>query len=253
MHKPEPSGRSLAVGLAVIVVAVAVAVLSSPLVGDLWPAGSATDTGSTGASGAPTTVVSQTPAAGSGLLVVTQEGKVALVALLYAGPKGGAILGMPGVTLLRSGDRFVRLADVYSPDAFRAVAGPIASMLGVPEGAVAAVEWRGLRVKVAGAVAGGELPEVLDPQGADAGAVAAVLAITLTAGGAVGSGWWQSEEMTGDADGFRAALEAAAASADGHGWTGRVLTGGLVEYAAGSAYLEPDVGAAKASLAGAGG
>ncbi len=235
-----------------IVVVVAVAVLSSPVVPDPWPAQMANETSSTTAASTVTTEAVPPAVAGSGLLVVTQNGDTALVALFRAGPNGGVVLGMPGVTLLRSEDRFVRLADAYSPEALDALARPVAGVLGVPEGAVAAIEWSGLGPALAGAVSGGGLPEELDPQGADAGVLAAVLAAALNEGGSTAAKWWQGVRLAGDADGFRAALEGAALAAAGSGWTGLALTGDLVEYAAGSAYWEPDVQAARTALAGTG-
>ncbi len=123
-RRRERRGRGIVAGVLAIVVVAAVAVLSSPLVPDQWPAetaeeGSATTAAvtastavgpSTVAGPGPNVTVStglpRTSVAGSALLVVTQDGKPALVALFYAGPKGGAVLGMPGVTLFRSGDRF---------------------------------------------------------------------------------------------------------------------------------------------------
>jgi hypothetical protein len=181
---------------------------------------------------------------------------VALVALFYAGPKGGIVLGMPGITLLRSGSRFVRLAQAYSPESPAALATPVADALAVPNGAVASIEWSALRTVLAGGAGNVKLPEALDPQGADAGAVSAVLAATLSRGDAKGGAagaWWAQPSLEGEADGFHAALAAALASAAGKAWVGQALTGTVVEYDAGAAYLEPDLQGAKGLLSGTGG
>ena len=65
-HDPERPGRSLVAGLIAIVVVVVVAVLSSPLVPDSWPAGPAKETGPTATAGTPSTVVCRTSAGGGG-------------------------------------------------------------------------------------------------------------------------------------------------------------------------------------------
>jgi hypothetical protein len=253
--RSDRPGRGMLAALVAIVVVVAVAVLWSPLVPEVGhglPAqGGASTTAATTASTVPSA-----PAPGSALLVVKQDGKVTFVALFYAGPKGGIVLGMPGITLLRSGARFVPLAQAYSPESPAALATPVADALAVPPGAVASIEWRELRTILAGAAGDVKLPEGLDPRGADAGGVSAVLAATLGRGEATGGAagpWWEQAAIEGEADGFHSAMAAALASAAGRAWVGQVLTGTLVEYGAGETYLEPDLQAAKGVLSGTGG
>ena len=186
--------------------------------------------------------------------MITQDGKTAVVALFLAGPKGGVVLGMPGIMLLRSGDRFVELSQAYSPETPTALAAPVAEALAVPPAAVASIEWSELRAALAAAAGGAALPGGLDPTGADAGAVSAVLAATLTkappGGGA--DGWWAQATLQGEADAFRASVQAAIASMGGTAWMGQAIKGTVATYATGEAYLEPDLQAAKAVLAGAG-
>ena len=193
-------------------------------------------------------------APGSALLVVKQDGNVALVALFCVGPKGGVILGLPGITLLRFGDRFVRLAQAYSPESPATLAEPVADALAVPLGAVASVEWSDLRAVLAGAASDIKLPEGLDQQGADAGAVSAVLAALLSGGGgdAGAGGWWARAAIQGEADGFRAAVAAELALAAGKPWAGLALTGTVVGYDTGATYLEPDLQKAISVLSGTG-
>jgi hypothetical protein len=271
-HRSDRLGRGILPAFLAIVVVVAVMVLWSPLAPELGQSpsaqGSTTTAAATVSSAGPsatvttggplttsgpgttsgpatTTAIAGTPAStpGSALLVVKQDGNVALVALLCAGAKGGVVLGLPGITLLRSGDRFVRLAQAYSPDSPATLAQPVADALAVPLGAVAAIEWSDLRVALTGAAGDFKLPEGLDPQGADAGAVSAVLAALLNAGngaGAAGS-WWGQAALTGEVDGFRAAVNAEITSAAGKPWAGQALIGTVVDYGAGATYLEPDL------------
>jgi hypothetical protein len=162
---------------------------------------------------------------------------------------------MPGITLLRSEDRFVELADADSAGSPIAVAAIIARAFAVPPGAVASIEWSDLRSALGAGAGGAKLPEGLDPQGADAGAVSAVLAATLSGAqaAAVAAGaWWGQAALNGEADGFRAAVTAAIASAAGKTWAGRALTGTVVQYSPGKAYFEPDVQTAISLLAGGG-
>jgi hypothetical protein len=277
-HRSERLGRGILPALLAIVVVVAVMVLWSPLVPAAGESpsgrGSTTTvaatvppavpsvtvtTGGPAATSGPATTTATTAGAptstpGSALLVVKQDGNVALVALFCAGPKGGVVLGLPGITLLRSGDRFVPLAQAYSPDSPAALAQSIAGALAVPLGAVAAIEWSDLRAALASAAVAVNLPEGLDQQGADAGAISAVLAALLNGGnhaGAAGA-WWGQAALQGETDAFRAALAAEIALAAGKPWAGQALTGTVVNYGDGAAYLEPDLQKASGVLSGTG-
>lgn len=252
-HRSDRPVRGIISALAAIVVVVAVMVLWSPLTGSVTTTsptvGPATTMNTTA------TALSASPA-GSAILVVRQGGKAAIVALFCAGQGGGLVLGMPGITLLRSEDRFVELADAYSPGSPPAVATPIARAFAVPPGAVASIEWSDLRSALGDGAGGAKLPAGLDPKGADAGAVSAVLAATLSgaqaAAGAAGA-WWGQAALEGEADGFRAAVTAAVVSTAGETWAGGALTGAVVEYSPGKTYLEPDVQTAISLLARGGG
>ena len=270
---PDRLGRGILPAVLAIVVVAAVMWLWSPFAPELRTSATAGGPASSGGSATTVAVVttsapvststptstspaSTTPPAspsGSALLVITQDGKAAVVALFVAGSKGGAVLGIPGIALLRSGDRFVELSQSYSPDAPAALAAPVAEALSVPSPAVASVEWSGLRAALA-AAGGTTLPERLDPQGADAGAVSAVLAAALTKAPAGGGsdGWWMRATLQGDADAFRASVGAGLASAGGKPWMGQAVTGSVATYDSGETYLEPDLQAAKAVVAGTG-
>ena len=132
------------------------------------------------------------------------------------------------------------------------LARPVAGVLAVPEGAVASIEWSG---SAAGAGRSGsergELPEELDPQGADAGAVAAVLAAAssearqrrrrLVAERATG---WGRRRLPRGVGGLRRSRRPAAVG------PARPSPAILSSTQHGSAYLEPDVQAARTALAG---
>jgi hypothetical protein len=251
-HRSERLGRGILPAFLAMVVVVAVMVLWSPLAPDSGQSpsrGSTTTIAATGSSAGPS---ASTP--GSALLVVNQDGNVALVALFCAGPKGGLVLGLPGITLLRSGDRFMALAQAYVRDSPATLAQPVADALAVPLGAVAAIEWSDLRAALAGAAGGAELPEGLDPEGADAGAVSAVLAALLNGSNGAGAAgaWWGQAALAGEVDGFRNAVAAEIALAAGNPWAGQALTGAVVHYGAGAAYLEPDLQKAAGVLTGRG-
>jgi hypothetical protein len=274
-HRSERLGRGILPALAAIIVVVAVMWLWSPFAPDLQTSttvGGPATTGGPGATSAavptsgpvttsaavatsPSTTAPPAGPSGSALLVITQDGKATVVALFLAGPKGGVVLGMPGITLLRSGDGFVQLAQAYSPDSAAALAAPVAEALAVPSAAVASIEWTGLRAALAAAAGDTKLPEGLDPQGADAGAVSAVIAATLNkaqAGGAATAGWWGQATLQGQVDAFRASVNAAIVSAGGKPWVGQAITGSVATYGTGETYLEPDLQAAKGLLAGTG-
>jgi hypothetical protein len=237
--------------LLAIAVVVAVAVLSSPLVPSVTQAESSPTT-AVGASASVTTTTTAPPAAapGSALLVVQQDGKLVMAALLCAGPKGAVVLGLPGVTLLRSGDGFVVLADAFSASDPATLSGPITEAFGVPTSAVAAVEWSGLKGSLAGSAVGSRLPDTLDARGSDAGPVAAVLATALrgaAAGQAASAGWWRAD-LTGQEEAFQAAVAAEMRAVGGSPWTGQVLEGQMVDSGNGTSYLEPDIQKAREIL-----
>jgi hypothetical protein len=265
-HRAERRARSGRLARAVlpaffaIVVVAAVAVLSSPLVPTLMsfaatsPATAVTPSTSGVAAAVSTNTTAsptQAAAAGSALLVIQQDGKPAVLALFYAGPKGGAVLAMPGGTLVRSGDRFVLLAQAFSRSDPATLAQPVAAAFSVPKSAVASVEWGALRTAVAQGSQGASPPDSLDPAGANSDAVATALAAAMggkaLSGGA--GGWWQPLTMTGQAEAFRATVAAEAKAAGGAPWTGEALGGQTAEYGDGTSYLEPDIQAARAFLA----
>lgn len=204
-HRRDRPVRGIISALAAIVVVVAVMVLWSPLTPEIGPSGQVTGPTTVTTAGSVTTAAATdgtatttnatvTPSAspaGSAVLVVQQGSKAVIVALFHAGRGGGLVLGMPGITLLRSEDRFVELEDAYSPGSPAALAVPIARAFAVPPGAVASIEWGDLRSALGDGAGGAKLPDGLDPKGADAGAVSAVLAATLggdqAAAGAAGA------------------------------------------------------------------
>jgi hypothetical protein len=235
------AGPALAV---VIVVAVLFPLLVSPGQGSAATVGGSVTGGSSGSA--------TSTASGSALLVVEQDGRPAVLALIAAGAKGGLVLGLPAVTILRSGDRFAQISTLYVPGQPETLTKTLSEVLGAPVGAVATVQWSALRDGLADSGVQNLPPEQLDQQDGDAGAVAGALAAALaTSGAAAAQRGWEAA-LEGDPEGFRAVLAAALARAGGTVWTGRGITGTLVDSGA-LTYLEPDVKTARSLLAGTGG
>ena len=191
----------------------------------------------------------------SALLAVMQDGKVAVLEFVIGGPHGGLVLGFPGVTLLRAGDRFAQLGGLYSPDHPQSLQQTVADALAAPVPAVASVNWSELRGALA-ASSNDPLPaQRLDAKDGDAGRVAEAIAAVLSETGADGSdAVWGGKSLAGDAGGFLAAVAAVGRAAQGARWTGQGVDGTLVE-TTGFTYLEPDVASARSALSatGAGG
>ncbi len=250
-YRPEKPGRGVVPALVAVVVVLAVAVLSSPFF-----AGRSSSSGrpAQNASSVSTTASLPSTASGDALLVVTQDGRPVLAELFHTGNGKRVILGIPGISIFRSADGFSRLAELYGQERPEAVAGSVAAALDVPPTAVAAVEWRGLQSVLSDGAGSPRFPESLDPMGADAGAVAAVLA-AASGPGADGRTetpvWWRAAALTGQDAAFRAALDATAGAKSGDAWTGLALPGVMRDYGDG-AYFEPDLQVARSILAGAG-
>jgi len=187
---------------------------------------------------------------GSALLVIEQDGTAMALVLVFAGPAGGVVLGVPGLTLLRSGDRFTQLSRLYVPDKQQALALPLADALAVPVGAVASAKWSDLRELLAGEGIDPLPPEQLDAKDGNAAQVAKALATAFSKHGVnAGDPVWKELPLAGDGDGFRAAVGAALVVEQGSGWAGRAVAGTLVENGR-LTYIEPDVTAARSALAG---
>jgi hypothetical protein len=251
----------LAPAAAVIAItAVLFPLLASPGQGE--KAGGAT-TGPVAASGATattattaTTVTASTTAAstsgatpsGNALLVIEQDGAAVALALVSAGQNGGVVLGLPGVMLLRSGDRFAQLAQLYGQHQQQAVVGAVADALAVPVGAVASVDWVDLRVALTNEGIERLPPLHLDAKDGDTAAIAEALAAAFSKRWAgAGAPLWNELSLAGDADRFRAAAGAALLAAEGTGWTGNAVIGTLVQNAE-LIYLEPDIKTARSVL-----
>ncbi len=189
---------------------------------------------------------------GSALLVIEQDGAAVALALVFAGSKGGVVLGVPGLTLLRSGDRFTQLVRLYAPDEQQALAQPLADALAVPVGAVASAKWSDLRDALAAEGIEALPPEQLDAKDGNAIQVAEALAAAFSKPGVnAGEPVWKGLPMAGDGDGFRAAVGAALVAERSTAWVGRAVAGTLVEQGH-LTYLEPDITLAKGALAGTG-
>jgi hypothetical protein len=164
-----------------------------------------------------------------------------VILLISGSAKAGVVVGMPGITLLKSGDRFTLLADLFTSDAPDPASAP-AEAFARTLGAVASIDWTGLRSALASAPGGDKMPELLDPKGADAGVLAAVLAASFSsaANGAGGTPWWESAALGSNADAFRKVLASARQATVNGDWRGQALPGELVEYEPGAWYFAPD-------------
>ena len=172
--------------------------------------------------------------------------------LVSAGPKGGVVLGLPGVTLLRSGDRFTQLATLYIPDQPEALEQTLADALGVAVGAVASLNWGDLRGALAASGIEPLPAQRLDRKDGNAGQVAQAVAAAMGKSGVnAAAPVFEGVSLAGDADGFRTAVAVALRAAQVTGWAGEAVTGTLVD-GSDFTYLEPDIKRARSVLAGTG-
>jgi hypothetical protein len=244
---------TVAPALAVIVaVAVLFPLLVSPGQGEDAPpaTASAATTPTTPASA--TAPVSTVSASGSVVLVIEHDGEAAVITLIAAAPEGGLVLGLPAISLLRTGDRFDRLARIYSADDPDVLGAAVADAFRVPVAAVAAVSWAELRRDLQNAGFGRLPPGQPDRDPTVAARLAeAVAAACKAAAVSAGPNVWAGLPLTGDPDGFRAALGGVLVQTGAAVWTGQAVSGTIVEQGD-LTYLEPDVGAIRGLLAGTG-
>ena len=202
-----------------------------------------------GAETTSTTVVAA-PADGSSVLFVEQGEAAPAVVMLLPGGEGGLALAMPGNTLLKTGSGFRTLDELRASSDEQVLREALAQELGVNPGAIASVQWPDLQAALAQQGLGSSLPAELEATaGGAARAAEAVVALMGASAAGGGSATWDQLELTGDPEGFRAAVERAAGSAAGAAWTGEVLPGKIVE-GVGFEYFEPDLQQARALLGG---
>lgn len=194
----------------------------------------------------------------SALLVLKQDAVTTSALLLYPGPPGGVVLGIPGLTLLRSGHGFstvTALGDVGGEDGKggSTLARAVSDALGVPVAASASVEWAKFRAVLEGAGIGPLPPVALDPNGADVARTAEALALFLShADSQSRTDLWERVTLGGEVAGFKEAAATAMQSVGTSAWFGAAV-GGRVAGEAEGRYLEPDIPLAKGALAGSGG
>jgi LytR cell envelope-related transcriptional attenuator len=202
-----------------------------------------------------TTTPAAEPQKPSSLLAVEQEGTVPVVLLVHPRSYGGAVLAMPGITLLKTAAGFKILAELDVLGEGEALAA-LSEALAVSVETTASVEWKDLRSGMIAAGIGDVPAEVLasEPGGTDliaqADAVAgAALALFAAMDSEEGAGVWGDLELGGDASGFVDAIAENTSAMSLGGWTAASITG-EIRGGAGSEYLEPDMRAAGALLAG---
>jgi hypothetical protein len=187
-----------------------------------------------------TTVTAKT---GGALLVVEQNGAAQVAVVFQAREFGGVVLVIPGMTLVREGDQFLTVAEIYAAGDAGALAEVLGSVFGARAQAAASAPWGTLRSALVSAGLS-SVPALLQTQDESRQLASALQA--LAAGVGLG-GLWAGVELQGDASGFRSALEAAAGS--GKQWTVAAVAGRLVE-GNGFKYVEPEVAVARALLSG---
>jgi hypothetical protein len=184
------------------------------------------------------------------LLVVEQGDTVPVMVLLHPRETGGVALAMPGLTLLKTPEGFKTLSELHLSDKDEALQTALAEAFGVRSEPVASVQWSDLRgaMEVAGV---DELPLVTLAAGeGEAEQIAsAVLGLVGASASGAGATAWAELPLGGEPDEFREAAGLIAAAVSAGGWSAVGLSGKLVE-TTGFEYLEPDVDAAKAVLAG---
>jgi hypothetical protein len=191
------------------------------------------------------------PADGSGLLVIEQGDVASVVVLLHPRGEGGAVLGMPGMTLIKTaGAEFKTLSDLHRSGQDEALGSALAEALGVRTGAIASVQWSALRDAMTQAGVDDLPPVELTLRDVNTDEVArGVMALAGAGNSANGAAIWERLALAGDASGFRGAVKVAAPLISTGAWTGVALPGRVVEGAE-FEYLEPDVELAKTLLAG---
>lgn len=228
---------ALTTGLVVVIVAVVVVLVllvgGGPKEGVYTPAGVPAEEGDAGL-----------------ILVIEQEGEAPAVVLIQPRNGRGVVLGMSGLTLLKTSDGFRTLSELHLSGQDAALAAAVAEALAVRIAAVASVEWSQLRSEIE-KVPGTELPPVhLTGQPGEAVQVAqATVAVLGAAIGGSGAEVWMQLPLEGEADDFCTEIQAVARGVPAGDWEAAELTGRLVK-GEGFVYLEPDVMAAKLLLDG---
>jgi hypothetical protein len=196
-----------------------------------------------------TTTLAPKPDAGSGLLFIEQDDVLALAVLLEPREKGGVVLAVPGITLLKSGSAFMTLADLYEAGQAEAAEAALSEALAVLVGPFASVEWTALRAAMVSAGVTEPPAEALTGQEGEADLVAqALLAFVEADSSDGGAAVWDALALQGDGPGLRDAVGIDATSISTSAWTAAALTGTVVE-GDGFTYLEPAVDDAQALLA----
>ncbi len=198
-----------------------------------------------------TTTVGASPVEGSSMLFIEQGETVSVVVVLLPEEEGGLALAMPGNMLLKTGESgFKTLAELHASNQDEALREGLARDLALEIGATASVQWSELREALTGLGKAGSLPTELQATEEDAAdAAGAALTILGASGAGEGAAVWDQMEIAGDPEGFRAAVGLLGESISEGGWTEEVLPGKVVE-GVGFEFFEPDLGQARALLAG---
>jgi hypothetical protein len=198
--------------------------------------------------GTPTTV-ERRQVEGSGVLLVVKDDVLSWVVVLHPWDSGGAVLAVPGITLLESEGAFLTLGDMYRKGDRQAVKAALAEALDVSVGPVAVVAWAAVRTALASARIEG-FPSEASALGQGA-AESVASALRSLVGAYVLDGdtsVWNDMQLGGEASEFMRAMGLDAASMAANAWVAGAVTGKVVD-GDGFYYLEPDVEAAKSLLA----
>jgi hypothetical protein len=186
---------------------------------------------------------------GSGVLLIEKDQVLRWAVVLQPRESGGAVLAVPGITLLQSGSSFKTLADMYRAGDADTVESALAGALGLSLGPVAVVDWSALQA-AAKAAGTEELPGDSSAIGVVPGEAVAAVVKTLMGKyvSADDHGPWDDMALRGDSSEFLRIVGLDQAGMSANAWTIAAVTGILVD-GEGFMYLEPDVEAAKVLLA----
>jgi len=201
------------------------------------------------------------------LLLVRQDERICGGLLLQSRGDQGVVIGVPGISLLRSGDRFVTLAELAGsrPSGATAAGGAamglgnaVGEVSGLSTVAVACAEWPDLLARLEGEgffaspqrMLLGTLLRSLDPEGADSGQAALAVGGWLTLLREAGrADPWEGLSLQGEVDRFRSASRLLSRVGS---WSYGVVTGKL-QGGEGARYLDPALGPVRDMLAKAAG
>lgn len=186
---------------------------------------------------------------GADLLVIKEGVSTPILAVVQSREDGGLVLGLPGVTLLKTAEGFKTLSEMATGGEAELLESALEQELVVEIDAQATVPWPDLRDVMAAAGVTDLPASSLSSSNGDALSVARAMLALLEMGGTESRAVWEGLELEGDASDLRVDMSEAAASAGAGGWTAAAVSGRIVT-GEGFEYLEPEIDRARVLLAG---